>query len=78
MYLVYILVIITYIDYCVYNSICLQNVFEIIIFSLLQGVIGDESWQGIIPRIIQDIFNYIYTMDEYLEFHIKVFLFLKL
>lgn len=38
----------------------------------MEGVIGDESWQGIIPRIIQDIFNYIYTMDENLEFHIKV------
>lgn len=37
-----------------------------------QGIIGDENWQGIIPRIIQDIFNYIYTMDENLEFHIKV------
>jgi kinesin family protein 5 len=28
--------------------------------------------QGIIPRIIADIFNYIYQMDENLEFHIKV------
>ncbi|XP_042300124.1 kinesin heavy chain-like, partial [Sceloporus undulatus] len=27
---------------------------------------------GIIPRIVQDIFNYIYSMDENLEFHIKV------
>ncbi|CAB1349427.1 unnamed protein product [Coregonus sp. 'balchen'] len=26
---------------------------------------------GIIPRIVQDIFNYIYSMDENLEFHIK-------
>ncbi|XP_065053066.1 kinesin heavy chain-like isoform X2 [Rhopilema esculentum] len=38
----------------------------------MEGVIGDQHWQGIIPRIIQDIFNYIYTMDENLEFHIKV------
>lgn len=38
----------------------------------MEGVIGDQMWQGIIPRIIQDIFNYIYTMDENLEFHIKV------
>ena len=28
--------------------------------------------QGIIPRIISDIFAYIYQMDENLEFHIKV------
>ena len=28
--------------------------------------------QGIIPRIVDDIFNYIYDMDENLEFHIKV------
>lgn len=27
---------------------------------------------GIIPRIVQDIFNHIYQMDENLEFHIKV------
>jgi len=38
----------------------------------MEGIIGDQHWQGIIPRIIQDIFNYIYTMDENLEFHIKV------
>ena len=46
--------------------------FYNIFLNFQQGVIGDESWQGIIPRIIQDIFNYIYTMDENLEFHIKV------
>nr|KAG5686310.1 hypothetical protein BaRGS_010306 [Batillaria attramentaria] len=38
----------------------------------MEGVLGDETMQGIIPRIIQDIFNYIYGMDENLEFHIKV------
>jgi len=27
---------------------------------------------GIIPRIVNDIFNHIYAMDENLEFHIKV------
>ena len=31
--------------------------------------------RGIIPRIIDDIFNYIYGMDENLEFHIKVVIF---
>lgn len=38
----------------------------------MEGVIGDSVMQGIIPRIVQDIFNYIYSMDENLEFHIKV------
>ena len=38
----------------------------------MEGVIGDAELQGIIPRIVQDIFNYIYGMDENLEFHIKV------
>lgn len=38
----------------------------------MEGVIGDAEMQGIIPRIVQDIFNYIYGMDENLEFHIKV------
>ena len=28
--------------------------------------------QGIIPRIVNDIFNYIYSMDANVEFHIKV------
>ncbi|XGW16694.1 hypothetical protein V3C99_001833, partial [Haemonchus contortus] len=38
----------------------------------MEGVIGDQVMQGIIPRIVQDIFNHIYTMDTELEFHIKV------
>ncbi|KAK3587814.1 hypothetical protein CHS0354_019680 [Potamilus streckersoni] len=38
----------------------------------MEGVLGDPTMQGIIPRIVQDIFNYIYGMDENLEFHIKV------
>ncbi|XP_052220674.1 kinesin heavy chain-like isoform X3 [Dreissena polymorpha] len=38
----------------------------------MEGVLGDAELQGIIPRIVQDIFNYIYGMDENLEFHIKV------
>lgn len=38
----------------------------------LQGVLNDNDMQGIIPRIIGDIFSYIYQMDENLEFHIKV------
>uniref|UniRef100_A0A0A9X3R0 Kinesin-like protein n=3 Tax=Lygus hesperus TaxID=30085 RepID=A0A0A9X3R0_LYGHE len=38
----------------------------------MEGVIGDQNKQGIIPRIVNDIFNHIYAMEENLEFHIKV------
>ncbi|KAF7278747.1 kinesin heavy chain [Rhynchophorus ferrugineus] len=38
----------------------------------MEGVIGDPHKQGIIPRIVNDIFNHIYGMEENLEFHIKV------
>ncbi|CAH1718359.1 unnamed protein product [Chironomus riparius] len=38
----------------------------------MEGVIGDPGKQGIIPRIVNDIFNHIYTMEMNLEFHIKV------
>ncbi|XP_055709588.1 kinesin heavy chain [Phlebotomus papatasi] len=38
----------------------------------MEGVIGDSIKQGIIPRIVNDIFNHIYTMEVNLEFHIKV------
>ncbi|KAH7731283.1 hypothetical protein AAVH_00180 [Aphelenchoides avenae] len=38
----------------------------------MEGVIGDPEKQGIIPRIINDIFTHIYNMDAGdLEFHIK-------
>lgn len=42
------------------------------IFFFTQGVLGNDKMQGIIPRIVQDIFTYIYGMEENLEFHIKV------
>ncbi|XP_056155153.1 kinesin-1 heavy chain-like [Lampris incognitus] len=38
----------------------------------MEGKLHDPDMMGIIPRIVQDIFNYIYSMDENLEFHIKV------
>ena len=38
----------------------------------MEGVMGDPELQGIIPRIVNDIFNHIYAMEENLEFHIKV------
>lgn len=39
----------------------------------MEGVIGDSEKQGIIPRIINDIFTHIYNMDDdNLEFHIKI------
>ncbi len=33
---------------------------------------GSNEHQGIIPRIVQDIFNHIYTLDANLQFQIKV------
>ena len=38
----------------------------------MEGVLGDEKLQGIIPRIVSDIFTHIYSMDSSLEFQIKV------
>ncbi|KAA8577596.1 hypothetical protein FQN60_007330 [Etheostoma spectabile] len=40
--------------------------------SLLTGNLHDPRLMGIIPRISRDIFDHIYSMDENLEFHIKV------
>lgn len=37
-----------------------------------QGKLHDPQLMGIIPRIAHDIFDHIYSMDENLEFHIKV------
>jgi hypothetical protein len=68
------------------KSACLSNVAVVLIMRSVtcnvshyspvvlftQGVIGNDTLQGIIPRIVQDIFNFIYGMDENLEFHIKV------
>uniref|UniRef100_S4R9C1 Kinesin-like protein n=1 Tax=Petromyzon marinus TaxID=7757 RepID=S4R9C1_PETMA len=38
----------------------------------MEGVLHDPEHMGVIPRIVKDIFHYIYSMDENLEFHIKV------
>nr|XP_023669144.1 kinesin heavy chain-like isoform X2 [Paramormyrops kingsleyae] len=38
----------------------------------MEGKLHDEERMGIIPRIADDIFSHIYTMDENLEFRIKV------
>ncbi|XP_015911040.1 kinesin heavy chain [Parasteatoda tepidariorum] len=38
----------------------------------MEGILGDHIQQGIIPRIVNDIFNHIYSMDENIEFHIKI------
>uniref|UniRef100_A0A8K9Y0K3 Kinesin-like protein n=1 Tax=Oncorhynchus mykiss TaxID=8022 RepID=A0A8K9Y0K3_ONCMY len=39
----------------------------------MEGKLHDPQLMGIIPRISHDIFDHIYSMDENLEFHIKVF-----
>uniref|UniRef100_G3N535 Kinesin-like protein n=1 Tax=Gasterosteus aculeatus aculeatus TaxID=481459 RepID=G3N535_GASAC len=38
----------------------------------MEGILHDPHLMGIIPRISRDIFDHIYSMDENLEFHIKV------
>ncbi|KAM9342366.1 kinesin heavy chain-like [Pholidichthys leucotaenia] len=38
----------------------------------MEGNLHDHHLMGIIPRISRDIFDHIYSMDENLEFHIKV------
>nr|XP_055071610.1 kinesin heavy chain [Misgurnus anguillicaudatus] len=38
----------------------------------MEGKLHNSQQMGIIPRIAQDIFDHIYSMDENLEFHIKV------
>ncbi|XP_071394068.1 kinesin heavy chain, partial [Centroberyx affinis] len=38
----------------------------------MEGKLHDPHLMGIIPRISRDIFDHIYSMDENLEFHIKV------
>uniref|UniRef100_UPI00398F1D75 kinesin heavy chain-like n=1 Tax=Pristiophorus japonicus TaxID=55135 RepID=UPI00398F1D75 len=38
----------------------------------MEGTLHDSHLMGIIPRITHDIFDHIYSMDENLEFHIKV------
>ncbi|KAM3862359.1 kinesin heavy chain [Diretmus argenteus] len=38
----------------------------------MEGKLHDHQLMGIIPRIAGDIFDHIYSMDENLEFHIKV------
>uniref|UniRef100_A0A8C0H875 Kinesin-like protein n=1 Tax=Chelonoidis abingdonii TaxID=106734 RepID=A0A8C0H875_CHEAB len=38
----------------------------------MEGKLHDHQLMGIIPRIAHDIFDHIYSMDENLEFHIKL------
>ncbi|XP_062328601.1 kinesin heavy chain [Osmerus eperlanus] len=38
----------------------------------MEGKLHDPHGMGIIPRIADDIFSHIFSMDENLEFHIKV------
>ncbi|KAI0980262.1 hypothetical protein GJ496_009803 [Pomphorhynchus laevis] len=38
----------------------------------MEGSLEDESSQGIIPRIVSDIFDHIYAMDTNLQFQIKI------
>ncbi|KAJ8973634.1 hypothetical protein NQ317_011963 [Molorchus minor] len=62
----------------VYNEAAKSIVTDVLsgfngtIFAYGQTSSGDPQKQGIIPRIVNDIFNHIYAMEENLEFHIKV------
>ncbi|XP_061793748.2 kinesin heavy chain [Nerophis lumbriciformis] len=38
----------------------------------MEGKLHDPQGMGIIPRIAEDIFHYIFAMEENIEFHIKV------
>ena len=38
----------------------------------MEGVMGDPYLQGIIPRIVDDIFTHINAMEENVKFHIKI------
>ncbi|KAK1798859.1 hypothetical protein P4O66_007141, partial [Electrophorus voltai] len=38
----------------------------------MEGSLHDAQLMGIIPRVAHDIFDHIYSMEENLEFHIKV------
>ena len=38
----------------------------------MEGVLNDSALKGIIPRIIENVFDHIYGMDDTLEIHIKV------
>lgn len=50
-------------------STFINHIFKI---RIMEFILGDPQKQGIIPRIVNDIFNHIYAMEENLEFHIKV------
>jgi len=63
-----------YVTLC-YREYCVLSGNDTRDMNCLQGVLGDADMQGIIPRIVGDIFSYIYQMDENLEFHIKVILY---
>ena len=54
------------------SAACSQLPLNLCGLFFFQGMMDDHFNMGIIPRIVQDIFNYIYNMDENLEFHIKV------
>ena len=38
----------------------------------MEGQVGDNDLEGIIPRIAKDIFNHIHNKDSYINYNIKV------
>lgn len=51
---------------------CIHPVLKCLCPCCVQGKLHNPQLMGIIPRIAHDIFDHIYSMDENLEFHIKV------
>lgn len=56
----------TYLFYCCHDVFSQGSCWSV------QGNLHEPQLMGIIPRISRDIFDHIYSMDENLEFHIKV------
>ena len=38
----------------------------------MEGVLNDKNLQGMVPRIVNDIFDHIYNIEGNIEFNIKV------
>ncbi|KAF4086737.1 hypothetical protein AMELA_G00087790 [Ameiurus melas] len=59
-------------DACAKQIVKVYTITNCRLYPANQGNLHDSERKGIIPRISQDIFDHIYSMDENLEFHIKV------
>lgn len=51
---------------------CVCVIISFTQLSTLQGVLEQADMQGIIPRIVSDMFDQLYSLDTTVEVHIKV------